>query len=92
MKIPEFINKTGIPCHKCNEIFQTKQALSEHMNFKHGKYANLSFDNPISVIKKDTTFVSTTSVFSEQLTITTDADILPQSHPLLILQLPLQQT
>ena len=45
------------------------------MGFKHGKYANRSCDNPVSVIKKDTISVSATTVLSEELTITTDADI-----------------
>ena len=35
-------------------------------------YANLSSDNPVSAIKKDTTSVT---VLPEKLTITTDADI-----------------
>ena len=74
-EISEFVNKTGIPCHMCNKTFQTKQVLSSHMGFKHGKYANRSCDNPVSVIKKDTTSVSATTVLSEELTITTDADI-----------------
>ena len=42
MEIPEFVSKTGILCHKFTEIFQTKQGLSWHMNFKPGKYTNLS--------------------------------------------------
>ena len=72
MEIPECVNKTGIPCI---EIFQTKPGLSSNMNFKPGKYTNLSSDNPISAIKKDTTSMSATAVLSEGLTITTDAGI-----------------
>ena len=67
MEIPECVSKTGIPCI---EIFQTKPGLSLNMNFKPGKYTNLSSDNPISVIKKDTS-MSATGVLS----VITDADI-----------------
>ena len=67
IKIPEFVDKTGIPCRKCNKIFQTKQGLPLHMNFKHGKYANLSSDNPVSVIEKGTLSASATTVLSEQI-------------------------
>lgn len=71
MEIPECVNNTGIPCI---EIFQTKPGLSLNMNFKPGKYTNLSSDKPISVIKKYTS-MSATAVLSEGLTVTTDADI-----------------
>ena len=45
------------------------------MNFKHGKYANLSSDNPVSVIEKGTPSASATTVLSEEILSTTDADI-----------------
>ena len=70
-----FVNETGISYDKCKEIFQSKQGLLSHMISKHEKYVNLSSDDFVSVIKKDTTSVSAATVLPEGLTITTDKDI-----------------
>lgn len=65
IEIPEFGNKTGILYHKYNKIFKTKQGLSLHMNFIILSMESMpTYHLIILLIKKDTTCVSTTTVFS----------------------------
>ena len=60
--IPDYVDKTGLVCPDCKQICQNKAGLTSHMNFEHGKFANLasktygsvSPEAPTSVITKDT--------------------------------------
>ena len=60
--MPDYVDKTGLVCPDCKQICQNKVGLTSHINFKHGKFANLaskthgsvSPEVPTSVISKDT--------------------------------------
>ena len=60
--MPDYVDKTGLVCPDCKQIWQNKAGLTSHMNFKDGKFANLasktygsvSPEAPTSVITKDT--------------------------------------
>ena len=62
MYIPDYVDKTGLVCPDYMQICQDKAGLTSHMNFKHGKSANLasktlasvSPEAPTSVVSKDT--------------------------------------
>ena len=40
--IPDYVDKTGLVCPDCRHISQNKAGITSHMNFKHGKFANLA--------------------------------------------------
>ena len=60
--MPDYVDKTGLVCPECKQICRNKAGLTSHMNFEHGKFANLasktygsvSPEAPTSVITKDT--------------------------------------
>ena len=49
--IPAYVEDTGIPCPNCNLKFKSKRALGSHIAFKHGKYAEVSFQSSNSALK-----------------------------------------
>ena len=67
--MPDYVDKTGLVCPDCKQIWQNKAGLTSYMNFKDGKFANLasktygsvSPESPTSVITKDTSIEVPTS-------------------------------
>ena len=69
MYIPDYVDKMGLVCPDYMQICQDKAGLTSHMNFKHGKFANLaskthasvSPEAPTSVVTKDTSIEAPTN-------------------------------
>ena len=69
MYIPDYVDKTGLVWPDYMQICQDKAGLTSHMNFKHGKFANLaskthasvSPEAPTSVVTKDTSIEAPTN-------------------------------
>ena len=67
--IPDYVDKTEQVYPDCKQICQNKARLTSHMNFKHGKFANLSCktygsvspEAPTSIITKDTSIEAPTN-------------------------------
>ena len=72
MYIPDYVDKTGLVCPDYMQICQDKAGLTSHMNFKHGKFANLaskthasvSPEAPTSVVTKDTSIEAPTNTIN----------------------------
>ena len=76
---PDYVDKTGQVYPDRKQICQNKAGLTSYMNFKHGKFANLSCkthgsvspEAPTSVITKDTSIeapTNTTIIVSSSIT------------------------
>ena len=67
-----YVDKTGLVCPYCKQTCQKKAGLISHMNFKHGRFANLaskthgsvSHEAPTSTVTKDTSIEAPTNTIN----------------------------